>query len=92
MPSRSSARCAPSPVRPDLADQVLALCQRAHLAVEALPSTPVTPDVIDAILAAAARAGQTSPQAIEAVVEAAFDEAARAGVQAAAVVAAMKAR
>jgi hypothetical protein len=80
------------PIRPDLADQVLALGGKSALVGQSAPTTPVTPAVIDAILAAAARAGNTSTVAIEAAVAAAFDEAARAGVEAAAVVAAMRAR
>jgi hypothetical protein len=81
------------PTHPDLADQVLALGGRTAVSIgQAVQSIPVTPLVIDAILAAATRAAQTSPGAIEAVVEAAFDEAARAGVQPAPVAAAIRTR
>ena len=65
------------PVRPDLADQVVELGGHASMAA---PQTPASADVIDAILRAAADAGGMSPDAIRAVVTAAFVKAEEAGV------------
>ncbi len=69
------------PVRPDLADRVLAM------AVPESGVNPVTPVVLDAILAAAARAGGTTRQSVTPLVRAAFREAARQGVEVSAVAA-----
>lgn len=72
------------PVRPDLADEVL-----AHGRAMAAALGVCTPPVLDAILEAAAAAAGTSVDAVRPAVAAAFERAAEAGVNVNAVVAAL---
>lgn len=66
------------PVRPDLADQALALGQQSAISLGMTP--PATPEEIEEILqAAAGAAGGVSPDAIRAAVVAAFVKAAQGG-------------
>lgn len=77
------------PVRPDLAEEVLALGVRPGAAQ---PPIPATAEAIDAILGAAADAANgTPPKAIRAAVAAAFAEARDQGVEVLAVVAGLDA-
>jgi hypothetical protein len=76
------------PVRPDLAEQVLALGERAALAAGMTPpARPATAEAIEAILRAAADAGGTSPEAIRPVIVAALLKAKEVGVDVSAIVA-----
>jgi len=73
------------PLRPDLADQVLELRREVASLISA---TAATPEAIDDILqAAAAAAGSDSPEAVRAVVTAAFVKAAEGGFDLKAIVA-----
>ncbi len=74
------------PVRPDLADEVLALGRRFVLAGQ----NEVTPEVLEAILGAAAAAGGMTLEGARPLVSAAFAKAAEEGVGILAVVAALR--
>jgi hypothetical protein len=64
------------PVRPDLADQVLEMGREFAARVGMTPPVlPATAEEIDEVVRAAAVAGGTSPDAIRAVVAAAFAKA-----------------
>jgi transcriptional regulator with XRE-family HTH domain len=79
------------PVRPDLAEQVLALGKQAALAAGvAPPALPAAAEVIEAILQAAADVAGTSPGAIRPALTAALSRAEEAGVEVSAILAGLK--
>jgi transcriptional regulator with XRE-family HTH domain len=78
-------------VRPDLAEQVLALGRKVATATGMPPpGRPSTAEVIAAILQAAAEAGGTSPEAIRPAILAALQKAEEAGIEVSAIVAGLK--
>ena len=74
------------PVRPDLADEVLALGRRFG----SIGPRPVTPEALAAILGAAAAAGGSSPEGARPLVLAAFQQAVDQGVDVGSVVVALR--
>lgn len=79
------------PVRPELAEQVLALVRKAAVVAGVTPPAgPASVEVIHAILRAAADAGGTSPEAIRPAITAALRKAEEMGVEVRAIVAGLK--